>query len=42
MSSNKIPVTELANELTDDIDSEEAEGFARTLRATDGQVRRVA
>lgn len=37
-STMAIPTTELANELTDSIDAEEAPGFARTLRAVDGQV----
>ena len=37
-ASSLLPVTELANELTDEIDAQGAEGFARTLRATDGQI----
>ena len=38
MASQSLPVTELSNELTDEIDAQNAVGFARTLRATDGQI----
>ena len=38
MASHSLPVTELSNELTDEIDAQNAVGFARTLRATDGQI----
>ena len=36
--SSRLPVTELPNELTDNIETEDAAGFARTLRAVDGQI----
>ena len=34
-ASSLLPVTELANELTDEIDAQGAEGFARTFRRAD-------
>ena len=37
MTSSETPVTELPNELTDDLDTVDAEGIVRLLRQAEGQ-----